>query len=59
LLLSLLVEAKEVLQSIMQEHGLQARSFPEIGDQHQVFLSGSHAPAWEPEIEQPTNLCIE
>ncbi|HIE00992.1 MAG TPA: transcriptional regulator [Thiotrichaceae bacterium] len=31
------VSAKEVLQSIMQEHGLQENDFPEIGDQHQVL----------------------
>jgi HTH-type transcriptional regulator/antitoxin HigA len=31
------VSAKEVLQSIMQEHGLQESDFPEIGDQHQVL----------------------
>jgi HTH-type transcriptional regulator/antitoxin HigA len=31
------VSAKEVLQSIMQEHGLQENDFPEIGNQHQVL----------------------
>jgi HTH-type transcriptional regulator/antitoxin HigA len=31
------VSAKEVLQSIMQEHGLQASDFPEIGDQQKVL----------------------
>jgi len=31
------VSAKEVLLSIMQEHGLQESSFPEIGDQDKVL----------------------
>jgi len=31
------VSAQEVLQSIMQEHGLQDRSFPEIGDQDKML----------------------
>ncbi|MDM8560993.1 hypothetical protein [Candidatus Parabeggiatoa sp. HSG14] len=31
------VSAKEVLQSIIQEHGLQESDFPEIGDQHKVL----------------------
>ncbi|OAD22490.1 transcription regulator [Candidatus Thiomargarita nelsonii] len=31
------VSAKEVLQSIMQEHGLQESDFPEIGDQQKVL----------------------
>ena len=38
------VSAPEVLQSIMQEHGLQENDFPEIGDQHEVLsiLNGEH-----------------
>jgi len=31
------VSAKEVLQSIMQEHGLQESDFPEIGNQYNVL----------------------
>jgi HTH-type transcriptional regulator/antitoxin HigA len=31
------VSAQEVLQSIMQEHGLQESDFPEIGDQQKVL----------------------
>jgi len=31
------VSAKEVLQSIMQEHGLQENDFPEIGDQDKML----------------------
>jgi len=31
------VSAKEVLQSIMQEHGLQKSDFPEIGDQDKML----------------------
>ena len=31
------VSAKEVLQSIMQEHGLQESDFPEIGNQSKVL----------------------
>ncbi|TGO02756.1 hypothetical protein PN36_19620 [Candidatus Thiomargarita nelsonii] len=31
------VSAQEVLQSIMQEHGLRDRSFPEIGDQDKML----------------------
>jgi HTH-type transcriptional regulator/antitoxin HigA len=49
------VSAREVLQSIMQEHGLQDRDFPEIGNQHQVLgiLNG------EQEINPRTNSCLE
>jgi len=31
------VSAQDVLQSIMQEHGLQESDFPEIGDQQKVL----------------------
>jgi len=31
------VSVKEVLQSIMQEHGLQEDDFPEIGNRHKVL----------------------